>query len=119
MPSSAATRTRGRGGVPELRNTVSAGKKNGVPRMSRLGIHVRVKEDRCVPMLKALADQTRWQIVNALLARPANVTELTEKLKVSQYNISKHLRILREERLVVSERHGKEVVCSIAADFRS
>ena len=70
-------------------------------------------------MLKALADQTRWQIVNALLARPANVTELTEKLKVSQYNISKHLRILREERLVVSERHGKEVVCSIAADFRS
>ncbi len=78
-----------------------------------------MNEDRCVELLKALADQTRWRLVNALLAAPANVTELTDRLGVSQYNVSKHLRVLREGGIVVSERNGKEVICSIAPDFRA
>jgi DNA-binding transcriptional ArsR family regulator len=79
----------------------------------------QMNEDRCVDLLKMLADQTRWRLVNALLEAPANVSELTDRLAVSQYNVSKHLRVLREGGLVNAVRHGKEVVCSIAADFRA
>jgi DNA-binding transcriptional ArsR family regulator len=78
-----------------------------------------MKDDLCVGLLKSLADQTRWRLVNALLAAPANVTQLTRSLRVTQYNVSKHLRVLREGGIVVAERHGKEVVCSIAPDFRA
>src|SRR5262245_35439077 len=53
-------------------------------------------QQKCIPKLKALADQTRWAIVGELLHKPRTVSELTERLHVSQYNVSKHLRILRE-----------------------
>ena len=47
-------------------------------------------------MLKALADETRWRAVKELPAGPLTVNELSYRLGASQYNISKHLRILRE-----------------------
>jgi hypothetical protein len=50
----------------------------------------------CIRMLKALADETRWAIVRELLAETLTVSQVTERVKVSQYNASKHLRILRE-----------------------
>ena len=69
-------------------------------------------------MLKALADETRWRIARELLAAPRTVGELVERLNVSQYNVSKHLRILREAGIVETERSGKHVRCSVAEDFR-
>ena len=69
-------------------------------------------------MLKALADDTRWRIVRELLARPHTVGEIVERLEVSQYNVSKHLRILREAGIVEMERNGKHVQCGVAEDFR-
>ena len=69
-------------------------------------------------MLKALADPTRWRIVRELLASPRTVGEVVERLDVSQYNVSKHLRILREAGIVEMERNGKHVHCSVAEDFR-
>jgi DNA-binding transcriptional ArsR family regulator len=69
-------------------------------------------------MLKALADETRWRIVSELLAASRTVGELVERLEVSQYNVSKHLRILREAGIVTMERNGKHVHCSVADDFR-
>lgn len=69
-------------------------------------------------MLKALADTTRWSIVRELLAAPLTVGELEERLDVSQYNVSKHLRILREAGIVETEREGKHVRCRVADDFR-
>ena len=69
-------------------------------------------------MLKALADDTRWGIVRELLAAPRTVGELVDRLEVSQYNVSKHLRILREAGIVEMEREGQRVRCSVAADFR-
>src|SRR5262245_51528852 len=75
--------------------------------------------DRCVDMLKLLADETRWRMLNALVEAPADVSELTERLGVSQYNASKHLRILREGGLIVTQRVGRRVVCSISPGFRA
>ena len=69
-------------------------------------------------MLKALADETRWRIVRELLGNSQTVGELVERLDVSQYNVSKHLRILREAGIIEMERQGKHVRCSVAEDFR-
>ena len=54
----------------------------------------------CAPFLKALGDKTRWRIVEVLLGEAVTVSELAERVKVSQYNASKHLRILREAGIV-------------------
>ena len=69
-------------------------------------------------MLKALADDTRWSLVRELLDQTHTVGELSERLDVSQYNVSKHLRILRYAGIVVTERKGKSVECRIADSFR-
>jgi DNA-binding transcriptional ArsR family regulator len=70
-------------------------------------------------VLKALADETRWRIVQELLrVERASVTELVERLHVSQPNISKHLRILREARIILSEKVATVVWSRIEPDFR-
>lgn len=70
-------------------------------------------------MLKALADETRWRIVSELLVAPLTVGELVGRLDVSQYNVSKHVRILREAGILETKRDGKHVECRVAEDFRT
>ncbi len=70
-------------------------------------------------MLKALADENRWEIVRTLLAESLSVTQLGGRLGRPQPNVSKHLNILREAGIVVTERAGKEVRGSIAEAFRA
>jgi DNA-binding transcriptional ArsR family regulator len=72
----------------------------------------------CIPMLKALADETRWSIVRECLKKPRTVGELAERLQITQYNISKHIRILREAKILTTERHGKFVQCVVENSFR-
>lgn len=69
-------------------------------------------------MLKALADETRWRIIRELLGQSCTVGELVERIHVSQYNVSKHLRILRQAGIVETERNGKHVHCQVAEAFR-
>ena len=69
-------------------------------------------------MLKALADDTRWRIVRELLKGSLTVGDLVQRLIVTQYNISKHLRILREAGIIEMRREGKHVHCSVGEDFR-
>lgn len=69
-------------------------------------------------MLKALADPTRWSLTRELLAETRTVGELSNGLAVSQYNVSKHLRILRQAGIVETEKQGKNVRCRVADSFR-
>ena len=69
-------------------------------------------------MLKALADKTRWRLVHELLNAPATVNELTVRLRASQYNVSKHLKILQQAGIVEKQKDGKHVRCEVAAAFR-
>jgi DNA-binding transcriptional ArsR family regulator len=59
-----------------------------------------IEEDRWITALKALADRSRLRIVRILLDHALTVNDLSERLGISQYNVSKHLRILREAGLV-------------------
>jgi DNA-binding transcriptional ArsR family regulator len=72
----------------------------------------------CQRFLKALADETRWKIVQQLLGRPQTVGELSARIKVSQYNTSRHLKILRGAGIVEAQKQGRHLFCQITPDFK-
>ena len=61
----------------------------------------------CVVALRALGEDTRVRIVSLLIDQPLEVGEIGKRLGVSQYNVSKHLRILREAGLLEVEKEGR------------
>jgi len=71
------------------------------------------QQTECIRVLKALADETRWRIVRELLQKTLTVSELTQRLGATQYNVSKHLRILREAGIVTTEKEGKNLNCTV------
>ena len=56
--------------------------------------------------LKAIAHQTRLQILEALTLGPQCVTDIEHLLPVSQVNVSQHLTVLRNAELVGFVQHG-------------
>jgi len=63
---------------------------------------------------QALADPTRIMLLYALVEESKNVGELAEELNLSQPNISRHLKVLRERGMVNATRDGANVVYSLA-----
>lgn len=61
-----------------------------------------------------LADPTRILILYTLHDRPHNVSELSESLELPQPTVSRHLKVLRERQMVLSERNGQSVNYSLA-----
>ena len=59
---------------------------------------------------KALADETRQKIMSLCCCNPLSVGELAEQMDVSQPTVSHHLGILRNARLVIVERRGRQVL---------
>ena len=74
--------------------------------------------DDCTDILKALSDRTRLRIVKALLAEDLGVNEHTERLNLSQYNTSKHLRVLKHATIVDVRALGQRREYFIAKTFR-
>ncbi|HEY3854670.1 MAG TPA: metalloregulator ArsR/SmtB family transcription factor [Verrucomicrobiae bacterium] len=72
----------------------------------------------CAPFLKALASETRWQIVQELLGGELTVGEIGSRLKATQYNVSKHVRVLRDAGIISASKRGKHVHCEILPAFR-
>ncbi len=56
---------------------------------------------------KALADETRQQIMKLCCCRWLSVTEIVEQLQVTQPTVSHHLAILRQANLVDVREEGK------------
>lgn len=52
-------------------------------------------------------------MVSELLCCPLTVGELATNLNISQYNVSRHLRVLREAGIVECERKGSQVHCRV------
>ena len=57
-----------------------------------------------VEVLKVLAEPLRWRIVELLAAEELCVCHLVDELGVAQPLVSHHLRILRDARLVETEK---------------
>ena|SRR2546425_10038156 len=73
----------------------------------------------CIAALKALGEETRLRILRLLFQEQLSVNEISDRLKVSQYNISKHLRILREAGLLETEKQGKQRLYTVAGSLKS
>ena len=58
---------------------------------------------------KVLSNPTRLEILNLLRDKEMSVTELIEKSKLSQSNISQHLSIMKSKGIVTSDRKGKNI----------
>src|SRR3990167_5073795 len=60
-------------------------------------------------MCKVFSNSTRLEILNLLRDKELSVTELIEKTKLSQANISQHLSIMKSKGIVTSNRKGKNI----------
>ena len=67
-------------------------------------------------LCQAVADPTRILILYALHDSPRYVSELAEFLEAPQSTVSRHLKVLRDRRLVISQRDGTSVRYSLADD---
>jgi len=73
----------------------------------------------CLTVLKALSDLTRVRIIRLLLKQPLGVNEIARQLKVSQYNVSKHLRILCKAKLLEMEKQGRQHLYVVDPSLKS
>ena len=77
-----------------------------------------IEENQWIIALKALADKSRLRIVRTLLDQALTVNDLSERLGISQYNVSKHLRILREAGLVEATKMANRREYAIPSQHR-
>ena len=66
-------------------------------------------------LFRLMGDTSRLRIILTCLHTPINVSDIAEKLDLSQSLVSHHLPLLRAARIVRSERRGKQVFY-VAAD---
>ncbi|PLW80647.1 transcriptional regulator [Candidatus Woesearchaeota archaeon] len=66
-----------------------------------------------VEKLKALADETRLKIIKELLKKERNVTQLVEKVKKSQPNVSLALNKLENAKIISKKKNGKNIIYSL------
>jgi DNA-binding transcriptional ArsR family regulator len=60
-------------------------------------------------VFKALADSTRRHLLDRLYVRDGRtLTELESELEMTRFGVMKHLRVLEEAGLVVTQRKGRE-----------
>ncbi len=72
----------------------------------------------CITALRALVEENRFRIRRLLLSGELTVNELAESLELTQYNASKHLRVLKDAGLVLCEKQGQQRIYSIAEDLQ-
>ena len=65
-------------------------------------------------LCQAVADPKRILIIYALDESPRNVSTLAEDLGLPQPTVSRHLRVLRQQSLVLTERDGPSVIYRLA-----
>jgi len=73
----------------------------------------------CIAALKALGEETRLRILRLLMKDQLSVNDISEQLNVSQYNISKHLKIMREAGLLETEKQGKQRLYTVVGNLKS
>lgn len=60
-------------------------------------------------VFKTMSDPTRMRIILAIAKGPITVTDLAAMLDLGQSAVSHQLRLLKQARLVVGDRSGKQI----------
>lgn len=63
---------------------------------------------------KALANSRRLEIIHLLRDQQLNVSDIQQMLDLPQANLSQHLQILRDAKLVTATRRGKEIYYQVS-----
>ena len=66
--------------------------------------------------MQALATPSRVRILSRLGAGACSVTELARDIEMEQSAVSQQLRVLRQQRLVVGERQGRQIIYALHDD---
>ena len=69
---------------------------------------------RAAQFLKALAHRDRLKLLCCLVENEVSVSELEEKVGISQSAVSQHLLKLKTEGVLTSRREGRQIFYSIA-----
>jgi DNA-binding transcriptional ArsR family regulator len=67
--------------------------------------------------MKAMADPARLLILHCLCGGERNVTELVGETRLTQANVSKHLRVLSAEGLLNRRRNHRNIYYSLKDDL--
>lgn len=82
---------------------------------SRRATHEDMLEhaDEAATLLRALGNEQRLCILCSLLDGPLSVGQINERVDLSQSALSQHLAVLRENRLVETERQAQTIYYSV------
>jgi DNA-binding transcriptional ArsR family regulator len=69
--------------------------------------------DTIAQLFKAFADPNRLMLIQSLRFSPKNVGQLVTEIGLSQANVSKHLQILFEAKILSREKRGTSTYYSI------
>jgi DNA-binding transcriptional ArsR family regulator len=73
----------------------------------------------CIAAMRALGELNRLRIVRLLLKQRLGVNAISGRLTISQYNVSKHLRILKAAGLVEMEKQGQQRLYAVVPALKS
>lgn len=94
-----------------------AGKSIGKTNALRLGAarDIEPHAAQAAALLKALANEQRLMILCTLVGGALSVSELNERVALSQSALSQHLAVLREANIVATERGAQIIRYSLPA----
>ena len=72
----------------------------------------------CMSVLKALGEMNRLRIMRLLMSRELDVNTIAERLGLTEYNVSKHLRILKEAGLLEMQKDGKQRLYGVVTHLK-
>ena len=72
-----------------------------------------LKAIQLADLFSALSDASRVRIISALIEKEMNVSDLAEKMQMSESAVSHQLRGLRQMRLVRTRKSGRQVFYSL------
>jgi DNA-binding transcriptional ArsR family regulator len=75
-----------------------------------------VKYSQLDRTFSALSDPTRREILDRLGVGPATVSELAQPFDISLPGLLKHVRILEQARLVITEKRGRTRQCRLESE---
>lgn len=75
-----------------------------------------LKAIQLAELFSALSDASRVRIISALIEKEMNVSDLAEKMQMSESAVSHQLRGLRQMRLVRTRKSGRQVFYSLDDD---
>lgn len=76
---------------------------------SRAARDIKPHAGRAAALLKALANEQRLMILCTLVEGPLSVSELNERVDLSQSALSQHLAVLREAEVVATTRESQSI----------